>query len=319
MINSEEVFIKEFEEKDKEDWNAFVERSKNGTFLHKIEYMHYHLDRFNDCSLILKNAKNKIVAILPGNVEGDFFYSHKGLTYGGLLILPETKLEDVMIYFNRFNQYLREEKNIKKVFYKAIPYIYSSIPAQEDEYALFRHNAKLTGCGISSAILMENCLPFSTLRKRGIKKAKKWNLEIKKDYSYEDFWRVLTENLEYRHDTKPVHTLNEIIQLKNRFKENIELYSVYMEGECVAGVLMYITENVAHVQYISANQSGKEISALDFLFDYLINQRYSNVRYFDFGTSVEKQGFFLNEGLSFQKQGFGARGVVYQYFEYDLN
>ena len=82
------------------------------------------------------------------------------------------------------------------MIYKAIPYIYSRIPAQEDEYALFRLKAKLINCGISSVIQMDERLPFSTLRKRGMKKAQKFDLEIKKDYSYEDFWDILTENLE---------------------------------------------------------------------------------------------------------------------------
>ena len=165
---------------------------------------------------------------------------------------------------------------------------------------------------------MDERLPFSTLRKRGMKKARKFDLEIKKDYSFEDFWNILSENLENIYGTKSVHAINEITQLKNCFQENIELYSVYMEGKCVAGVVMYQTEKVAHVQYISANEFGKEISALDFLFDHLINQVYKNISYFDFGTSVENQGYYLNEGLSFQKQGFGARGVVYQQFEYEL-
>ncbi len=204
------------------------------------------------------------------------------------------------------------------MIYKAIPYIYSRIPAQEDEYALFRLKAKLINCGISSVIQMDERLPFSTLRKRRIKKARKFNLEIKKDYSYEDFWTILTENLKNNHNSKPVHTIDEITQLKNCFQESIELYSVYMEKVCVAGVIVYHTDHVAHVQYISANELGKEISALDFLFDYLINKAFTNIIYFDFGTSVEKQGFYLNEGLSFQKQGFGARGVVYQQYEYEL-
>ena len=91
-----------------------------------------------------------------------------------------------------------------------------------------------------------------------------------------------------------------------------------MTGKCVAGVVMYHTDKVAHVQYISANEIGKDISALDFLFSYLINEEYQNTHYFDFGTSVENQGFYLNEGLIFQKQGFGARGVVYNQYEYEL-
>ena len=129
---------------------------------------------------------------------------------------------------------------------------------------------------------------------------------------------MLNDNLRMKHNVKPVHTLNEINYLKKCFDSNIELYSVYKESECVAGVVMYITNNVAHVQYISANESGKKYAALDYLFDHLINQIYKNITYFDFGISVEKHGLYLNEGLSFQKQGFGARGIVYQQFEYDL-
>ena len=318
LVSIEEIWVKEFEEKDKEDWDNFVEKSKNGTFIHKIDYMHYHLNRFHDCSLIVKNSRDQIVAALPGNVEEDTFYSHKGLTYGGLLMLPDTKIEEVLKYFSIINQYLKDVKKLRKVVYKAIPYIYTSVPAQEDEYALFRLNAHLVSCGISSVINMDNQLPFSTLRKRGVKKARKYNVEIREDYSYEEFWRILIENLEKTHGTKPVHTIEEIIQLKNDFKDNIELYSVYKENECIAGVVMYVCENVAHVQYITANENGKDISALDFLFSYLITEKYQNTHYFDFGTSVENQGFYLNAGLIFQKQGFGARGVVYNQYEYEL-
>ena len=152
MNRSEELIIKEYEEKDKDVWDCFVTNSKNGTFLHYIDYLHYHLDRFNDCSLIIKNDKNKIVAVMPGNIENGIFYSHKGLTYGGLIILPQTKVEDVIQYFSIINDYLKENKQINKVVYRAIPYIYSSIPAQEDQYVLFRLNAKLISCGIASVL-----------------------------------------------------------------------------------------------------------------------------------------------------------------------
>ena len=318
MNGFEKISIKEFEERDKIEWDEFIDNSKNGTFLHKIDYLHYHLDRFNDCSLLIKE-KNKIVAVMPGNIEDSTFYTHKGLTYGGLLILPEAKIEDVILYFNLINQYLKEEKQIRKVIYKSIPYIYSSIPSQENEYVLFRLGAKLISTGISSTICIDQRLPLSSLRKRGIKKAGKYNLEIKNDYNYEDFWEVLTDNLKKTHNTKPVHNLSEMQKLKRLFNDNIKLFGVYYENECLAGVVMYISKNVAHVQYISASEKGKKISALDFLFDYLINQVFIDVKYFDFGTSVESDGNYLNEGLIFQKQGFGARAVLYQQFEYEVN
>lgn len=317
MSHSNEISIKEYEANDKIEWDNFIDKSKNGTFLHKTNYLYYHADRFNTCSLIIKK-KNKIVAILPGNIEGNVFYSHKGLTYGGLILLPETKAEDVILYFKIINNFLRQEKNINKVIYKAIPFIYSNIPSQEDEYALFLLNAKIISSGISSVISMDNRLPLSSSRKGCVKKAQKFNLEVKEDYSFSDYWDILSWNLKDTYNAKPVHSLSEIQKLKSHFNENIKLFSVYQDNECLAGAVMYITKTVAHVQYISSNENGKKISALDFLFNYLINNVYMNIKYFDFGTSVENKGYHLNEGLIFQKQGFGARAVVYNQFEYEL-
>ena len=59
-------------------------------------------------------------------------------------------------------------------------------------------------------------------------------------------------------------------------------------------------------------------SAVDLLFHHLINGTYADVPYFDMGTSVEEGGRVLNEGLIFQKEGFGGRAVVYDTYELDL-
>ncbi|MED0652872.1 GNAT family N-acetyltransferase [Anoxybacillus geothermalis] len=309
--------ISKYSETDKQFWNEFIGKSKNGTFLLNIDYMHYHKDRFEDFSIIIRK-KNEIVAVMPGNRVGDTLYSHQGLTYGGLIILPDTKAEDVINYFNLINTFLKEN-GINKVIYKAIPYIYSSLPAQEDEYALFRLNAKIIACGISSVIDLSNKIPFTKSRIGSIKKAAKHHLEIKEDEGYSDYWCILTENLKNKYNTRPVHNLGEITKLKNCFPNNIKLYTVYKEDICIAGVVIYETDIVAHVQYISANEMGKKIGALDFLFNYLINEKYKHKKYFDFGTSVENQGYYLNKGLIFQKQGFGGRGVVYKQYEYSTD
>jgi hypothetical protein len=316
IVTNNEVSVTQYKQGNQLEWDNFVDKSRNGTFLHKINYFHYHIDRFKDCSLIIKKS-GKVVALLPGNIEEGVFYSHRGLTYGGLITQKETKVEDVLIYFNIINEFL-VSRNIKKVIYKAIPHIYSIIPAQEDEYALFRLGANLISSGISSVICMDTRLPLSTLRKRIIKKSQKYNLLIKTDTSYEDFWSILTKNLWESHKSIPVHSLSEMKKLKLNFEDNIKLYCAYLKEECIAGVVMYISNSVAHVQYISANELGKKYGALDYLFDYLINEFSIHVNYFDFGTSVEDRGHYLNEGLVNQKQGFGGRGVLYQQYEYDV-
>ena len=84
------------------------------------------------------------------------------------------------------------------------------------------------------------------------------------------------------------------------------------------GVVVFSMKKVAHVQYIAATDFGKKYGALDLLFYCLINEEFKHNNYFDFGISTEKMGRYLNEGLIFQKEGFGGRGVVYDTYKYSL-
>ena len=68
------------------EWDAFVRQSKNATFLFYRGYMDYHADRFADYSLMFYD-KGRLCALLPANDGGDgTLWSHRGLTYGGLLM-----------------------------------------------------------------------------------------------------------------------------------------------------------------------------------------------------------------------------------------
>lgn len=54
------------------------------------------------------------------------------------------------------------------------------------------------------------------------------------------------------------------------------------------------------------------------IFLYLINEYYQSKKYFDFGISTENKGIYLNKGLISFKEGFGARGVVHDFYEVDI-
>lgn len=83
----------------------------------------------------------------------------------------------------------------------------------------------------------------------------------------------------------------------------------------LAGVVMYESDLVGHVQYIASTGEGKNMGALDLIFDFLINEYYRQKPFFDFGISNEKNGLLLNQGLIEQKEGFGARAVVHDQYE----
>lgn len=309
--------IRRYRREDKELWNSFVSKARNATFLFDRNYMDYHADRFDDNSFMFYH-KGKLKAVLPANVAGDTLYSHQGLTYGGLLLDKKATVEDVLECFDSLNFWLREN-GISKVVYKALPWIYQQYPSEEDLYALtWKCKAQLISRDISSSIVIDNKLKFAESRKSGIRKALSLNIEVGESNDVDGFWHVLEDNLGNRYNAKPVHTANEMKLLMSRFPNNIRLYVAKMNGEIVGGTLIYVTPQVVHTQYISASVEGKKHGALDLLFDYIINKVYANCRYFDFGKSTEQGGAYLNEPLIFQKEGFGGRGVCYDWYQWEL-
>lgn len=280
--------------------------------------MDYHSDRFDDMSLMIYR-KGKLYALLPANRRDNTLWSHQGLTYGGLMMDSKMTAGECIEVFRSINEYLKSQ-GIEKVVYKPTPYIYHKIPAQEDLYALFvSTDAILKIRCISSTIYEDSRLKFVESRKSGLRKALKSNLSIGESDDIDGFWSILYENLTRNHSVTPVHSSEELKLLMSRFPQNIKLYEVRdIENRLLGGTLIYVTDQVIHTQYISATDDGKYSGALDLLFDYLINTRYPNYKYFDFGHSTEDGGKILNNALIFQKEGFGGRGVCYDIYEYHL-
>ena len=302
----------------KATWNQFVSHSKNGTFLFDRNYMDYHSDRFEDYSLMIYR-KGKLYSLLPANRVSHVLYSHQGLTYGGMIMSDKVTVADSVEMFRTVNRYLCG-CGFDRVVYKPIPFIYHQHPAQEDLYALFRTtNAKIIGRNVSSTIYQNgNKLRFSESRRSGIRKSLNDGVSIIQSDDYKAFWDILNINLQNRYGVLPVHSLDEIRLLHSCFPNNIKLYMAYKGDVPLGGSLLYITKQVVHTQYISASVEGKELGALDLLFDCLINKEYASYPYFDFGQSTESMGTVLNESLIFQKEGFGGRGMCYDIYEYEL-
>lgn len=310
--------IVKYKKEYKEIWDTFVDNSKNGTFLLKRDFMEYHSDRFEDCSFLLYE-KDKIQAVIPGNIDikERTFYSHQGLTYGGLILSYTISAAKTLFFLGQLLSELKENYNIKQFIYKSIPAIYHKYPAEEDLYALFRYNAKIIERKISSTIKLSSPIPFKQSRKEGISKAKKNKLKVVENNNFVAFWNILNNVLFNKHNAKPVHSIEEITLLKKNFPNEIRLFEVRKENNLLAGCIMFEAQKTTHVQYIAASEDGKKEGGLDFLFDYLINYHYVGFDYFDFGVSVEQGGLILNEGLIFQKEGFGGRGIMYDTYLID--
>ncbi len=295
------------------EWDVFVRSSRNGTFLFERAYMDYHAHRFTDCSLMFFR-NGHLVALFPANWvdEERTVYSHQGLTYGGVVMGDELTAIRVMDIFTVMLDWMRLQLGAIRMVYKPIPYIYVKCPSEEDLYALFRNNSILHTRSISSVIDMSHRIPMRKGRKSSIKQALAQGMTIRESSDFPAFWKILRQVLRDCHHASPVHSLEEIQLLRNRFPENIRLYAAYsVDGQMLAGTVIYEFPHLVHAQYIASSAEGKAQGAVDALYAWLISERYTDKRYLDFGTSVEKGGHVLNEGLLRQKEAFGARAVMY--------
>lgn len=310
----------------KDVWNDTVHRSRNATFLHLREYMDYHADRFVDVSLLFFNDKEKCLACLAATFQKETatISSHAGLTYGGLLLTPEATSEVVRQMLVLAAEHFLS-LGCKRLIYKPIPHIYHSLPAEEDLYWLFRSGAEIKARAISTTISLFHPLPLSKLRCRKVAQATSHAFVCdmngaKSSEEWQSFWEILHEVLATRHDTVPVHNCEEMLMLHKKFPNEIRLFTVKNnQSLIVGGCVIFETATTAHAQYIAVNESGRNGGALDLLFSELIAYyRERGKNYFDFGISTEQGGRILNEGLIFQKEGFGGRAVCYDIYEVDL-
>lgn len=309
--------IVQYSANDKKTWDGFVRSSKNGHFIFYRDYLEYHRDRFDDYSLLIYDTKDDLVALLPAHRKENHFASHNGLTYGGLVTNNSMKTPLMLNILQKTIDFLQNE-SFSTFSYKTIPYIHHVIPSDEDKYALLYCGASLHKRNLLAVRDQRESVPFQDRRNRGINKAKQNNLEVKESKDFTAFWKILSDLLKATHDSKPVHTLHEITLLANLFPDNIKLYACFSCTTMIAGVVIYESGNVARTQYIASNEEGKDLGALDLIFNQLIHQIYPNKRYIDFGTSEKPHLNELNIGLIEQKEGFGARAVAYDHYEIKL-
>ncbi|MDE6023503.1 MAG: GNAT family N-acetyltransferase, partial [Muribaculaceae bacterium] len=255
----------------------------------------------------------------PANLgEGCVLVSHQGLTYGGWLT-PYAHFDgnDMLSLFEAWLNWCKKT-GIKKIIYKAVPYIYHKIPAEEDIYALFRFQAHAKTVNLSSVVDLNNIILFNKLQKRHLKKASRLSPWIRETDNVADFMPILSECLRARHRAVPVHSETELEMLKRRFPKGIRFFLAGVASAPEAAVCIYDTNGVAHCQYIATSESGRENGILTFLLSRLMTEMFAGNRYFDLGTSNEEAGRLLNPGLLHQKYGLGGRGTAYSIFEINV-
>lgn len=296
-------------------WDAFVAESRNATFLFKRGYMDYHSHRFTDCSL-MAYRRGKLAALLPANVIGTALHSHQGLTYGGWC-LPQSGI-DGSEYKDLWETWLGwcADNGISEIIYKPLPYIYQTMPSQEELYMLSLHGTPLP-FNLASTVDLGHNPGFNKLQRRHLSHSPQ-NTDYRlitagNTEGIEEFHKMLQECLATRHDASPVHSREELTLLMERFPDNIQIAGAYTEERMQAGICLFLTPMCMHCQYIATTAVGREQNLLPGLVKRVMEaSKEAGIRYLDFGTSNEEGGRILNAGLNRQKTAMGGSGVAYQ-------
>ncbi|MBU2939661.1 GNAT family N-acetyltransferase [Lacinutrix sp. C3R15] len=278
--------------------------------------MEYHQDRFEDYSLLIfKNEK--LIAVLPANITNENVFSHQGLSYGGLIVSKKMRSQDYILAFKQVLEFLKNN-SVKWLYIKELPYIYHNNLHAEFDYVVTALRAEVEALNSYYVIDdLQNYKPNRN-RKRAITIAENSQITIGNE-GLEYFWKdILTVNLETKFQVKPVHTIKEIKQLMQHFPENIKFFSASINSVVKAGVVMFITKNVAHFQYSSGDEERDETGALDYLFHYII-KKYATKKYVSFGSSATDKSLKIDLGLTYWKESFGAKLMPQKTYKISTN
>lgn len=309
--------VRQYQVSDFHSWNAFISKAKNATFLFHRDFMEYHKERFQDFSLLIFEEE-KLIAIIPANCVGDIIYSHQGLTYGGLVYSTKISTEKVAGIIDSMLSFLKE-KGMQFFYFKPIPSFYTSGGNHEIDFFLIRKGAFLDKKEMNMAINLAMPLTISKSKLKHFKKIEDLDLEIVEEDELDSFWKLVLEpRLKEKYDAKPVHTLQEITKLKEKFPNNIKQFSVYYNDEIIAGITIFETETVVKSQYGATTKKGEELRALDFLFINLIKKyKREGKLFFDMGIVNDSNEEGYHAGLLKQKEELGC--TVYGQDFYKMN
>jgi hypothetical protein len=292
-------------------WNEFVKNAVFATIYHSRDFINYHpKDRFEDNSILIYNDET-LICVMPCCKKGEKYFSYTGATYGGPVFLKDyVKLKYMKIIIDKIFEYYDN-----KIEFRIANDIYFEDSIYKLYYLLSQKNKIYLE--LSWYIKTNDDFIKNILHKRNknslIKSLKNTNIYCKvfeDDIDYENFYRILEKNLNINHNSKPTHSLEEFLKIKNILKDKQKLYLVKDKDKILGGVyVIKVTNQCWYTFYISRNIDLDKINMSVMYLMYTISNdaKNENIKYVDYGISTEDCGKLLNDGLSdFKESSLGG-------------
>lgn len=307
-------------------WDRFVRAQPQATILHERRFLAYHGARFTDLSVIIEDPEQRMIAVFPAARDpGDtrVVISHPGATYGGLICAAKetpARIQEMIATLGAFYR----DAGYARLLWKQPPAHLAPQRQAVVDWALWAAGGAITRRELWN--LVELAVPErrSKGHKWATKRAGAAGLSITTTRQTDDitaFHHLLTANLTARHQTAPVHSAAELLDLFDRLDNDVELVlCAASSGQMVAGVMVFhLNSTTTHTQYICCNDEGRDLFALNHLIEHIIQTtRAAGVKTLSFGASTEQGGAAINSGLFSFKAGFGRSSALMDVYEISL-
>ena len=304
-------------------WDNFVNKANNGTLFHLRQFLSYHPDdRFIDHSIeFYKN--DALFSVFPAAESfiknKRFLVSHPGLTMGSFVTFENLSISNSMKLVETLVDYAAQN-GFEGIRLTVPPLFYHNRASNYLDYSLLKNGFEYFKREVTSTLFIEQneegiLKKFRDSHARGVRKAEKIGIEVRKTNQVEEFYTILKENLKIRHGVEPTHTLEEIYKLINLFPKSINVFGAFYNGEMIAGALNFLVKSdVALAFYISHKEEFQDLRPLNLLFfnifKWALNE---NIKIYDFGIfTVNGEP---NMGLGRFKENFGASGMFRDTFQ----
>lgn len=298
-------------------WDEFVEASAKGTLLHTRRFLGYHGARFDDRSLVVERDGRWEAVIPAASVPArpEEVVSHPGATWGAVLtkgLAAARATEDAL---RAARDRWRAEGSTAAVFRAPMGHL-SAQPDETDVHTLLRLGARVERADLWSVAHLDRPRRRDDVasarrgRRLGVTVA-----QARDPADYAEFHGALAAALRARHDARPTHSLDELLDLRERLGPRQALWLARLpDGSLGAGAwLLWHRPDVLHTQYLASTDAARECRALDVLLDAVVDEVARGARCLSFGTSTEDQGRALNAPLLAFKSKFGG-GATLQHF-----
>jgi len=319
--------FRRYSKNDEAVWDKFVSDSNNGTIFHLRKFLNYHSkDKFVDHSILISKNK-KLFSVFPAAERvvsnQKFLVSHPGSSVGSFVIPENLSIANAIELVSQIKNYAKKS-DFNGIKITLPPNLYQKRLSNYMDFAFFRGGFIYKKREITSILFLEKNIEttlkkFRPSHRRAVKTAQSKGVIVRESEKYDEYYKILQKNLSKRHGVNPTHTLRELKKLKTIFKDKIKLFSAFIDGKMIAGIVNFIiNDQVVLAFYISHDELYNQYRPLNILFyeifSWAIESKY---KVYDFGIFTVNEE--PNMGLGRFKENFGASGIFRDTIELKLN